>query len=79
MGMVPRKPDGFRAHTSAAHSTGSADSEPIRRALDDARPTAARTRIREVSIILMHQDDRMYKWETVASAPISSSQGPSIA
>lgn len=68
-GWCPEDAAGFRAHTSAAYSNGSTESEPIRQALDDARPTPANAYIGEASLILMHRDNRMYEWQTVADVP----------
>lgn len=47
----------------------------MRQALTNAKPTAAPAIIGRASLIVMHRDRRMYEWDTVASAPLST--GPS--
>lgn len=72
-GWCPEDADGFRAHTSAAYSSGSADAAPLRQALTDASPEAAHVRLEGASLILMHRDHRMYEWKTVTSSSLSTS------
>lgn len=69
LGEVSEAREGFRAHVSAAYSSGDAPSVPIRVALDEASPSRpVEATYREVSLIRMHRDHRMYEWETIATS-----------
>jgi 2'-5' RNA ligase len=74
-GWCPETADGFRAHTSAAYSNGTAEAAHLRQALTDAEPGEAHARFPAMSLIRMHRDRRMYEWETVNSLALSGSHG----
>lgn len=62
-GWCPESTNGFRAHTSVAYSNDVAPARKVRIALDSGRPTTpAASTFREVSLISMHRDARMYQW-----------------
>lgn len=70
LGSVTELEDGFRAHASLAYSNGDADARTVQNALDGASPTPALAAIHQIALIRMHRDERMYEWETVATASL---------
>lgn len=65
---VPEAADGFRPHVTVAYSGASVPTDPIRErlaVLRDVPPVVAP--IGEVQLIALNRDDRVYRWDVVAS------------
>jgi len=69
-GHVPERAEGFRAHLSLAYSNAASPAAPIAAALDQVRPAPVTVTVQEASLIILNRDQRMYQWQTYASAPL---------
>ncbi|MDZ5447072.1 2'-5' RNA ligase family protein [Micromonospora sp. 4G57] len=65
---VPEAADGFRPHVTIAYSGDSVPTQPIRARLVEVRDlTPVTVRITEVPLIALRREDRVYRWDTVAT------------
>ncbi|MFD2027641.1 2'-5' RNA ligase family protein [Promicromonospora aerolata] len=73
LGECPEPEAGFRPHVSVAYSNAETDAAPLRTALDRAEPTTpSSATYRQVALIRMHRDRRMYEWDTIRAVPLGS-------
>ncbi|GAA3783887.1 hypothetical protein GCM10022403_018220 [Streptomyces coacervatus] len=70
LGEVPEKAEGFTPHVSVAYSAGDGPAAPITEVLDGLSLTPARARISSAELIVLHRDNLMYEWETLATVPL---------
>jgi hypothetical protein len=76
---VPDSPDGFRPHVSAAYINEPQHPAPLRDLLDQVDAQPVTTTLRSASLLVLHRDNRMYEWTTVASGPIGRLSGRATA
>jgi 2'-5' RNA ligase len=73
---VPEDRDGFRPHVTLAYSATDAPAEPVRGLLEPLRDIAPATvQINQAQLIRLNRDERVYRWDVVASAPLASGVG----
>jgi 2'-5' RNA ligase len=70
---VSEDPERFRPHVSVAYMEAPGVATPYVRAVRKAQPAAALVIVRQVDLIEMHRDDRMYEWTTVDRLLLGSS------
>jgi 2'-5' RNA ligase len=68
---VPEPAKGFRPHVTIAYSGASVPAELVRERLRPLRglPSVA-VQVDEVQLIALNRDDRIYRWDVVASIPL---------
>ncbi|MFJ7147298.1 2'-5' RNA ligase family protein [Streptomyces sp. NPDC100445] len=67
---VPENTDGFTPHVSVAYSANDGPTEPITRALSGLDLTPAYARISSAELIVIHRDNQMYEWDSLATVPL---------
>jgi 2'-5' RNA ligase len=68
---VPESADGFMPHITVFYSNSAADPSPLRPLLAALRSTLPiTTTVREVSLIKLNRDHKVYQWERIASIPL---------
>ncbi|MEE1938173.1 2'-5' RNA ligase family protein [Streptomyces sp. TRM 70361] len=67
-GEVPEPEGGFAPHVTIAYSNGTGPTAPVARALDAVEAGPATARIEQADLIVLGRDNRMYEWETFATA-----------
>jgi 2'-5' RNA ligase len=71
-GDVPEAEEGFRPHVTIAYSGADAPAGEIRErlaALQDLPPAA--TEVRQVQLIALRRDERVYRWDVTATVPLN--------
>ncbi|HVQ95189.1 MAG TPA: 2'-5' RNA ligase family protein [Mycobacteriales bacterium] len=69
-GGVPEAAGGFRAHVSLAYSSATGPAAPIIEALGRVATEPITVSVRAASLIVVNRDNRMYEWQTYATAPL---------
>jgi 2'-5' RNA ligase len=70
---VPEPAEGFRPHITIAYSGADVPTEEIRTrlaALRDVPPAVSE--VRQVQLIALRRDERMYRWDVAATVPLGS-------
>lgn len=68
---VPEDAKGFSAHVTIAYANQDGPADAALAAIAAAPSQPAIARIRSVELIILNRDQRMYEWQTYASAPLS--------
>ena len=72
---VPEEAGRFRPHVSAAYLTQDGAATPYISAVSSVEVDSAETIVRDVTLIALNRDNRMYQWTTRAVAPLSQRIG----
>ena len=67
---VPEPAEGFWPHVSIAYSNRGGDAAPVVERLERASQASVSITVEAASLIVIHRDQRMYQWETLASVPL---------
>jgi 2'-5' RNA ligase len=68
---VPEEADGFRPHVTLAYSAAGVPVEDVRRGLEPLREVPPVTAlIDQAQLIRLDRDERVYRWDVVASVPL---------
>lgn len=68
LGDVPETADGFTPHVSVAYSNSEGPAAPIAQVLGGLDVTPARAHISAAELIVINRDNKMYEWESFATA-----------
>ncbi|MGI5196594.1 2'-5' RNA ligase family protein [Streptomyces sp. CA-288835] len=67
---VPEKAEGFTPHVSVAYSAAEGPADPIAQILAGLDMAPATARISAAELIVIHRDNLMYEWESLANVPL---------
>lgn len=70
LGDVPEKADSFTPHVSVAYSNSEGPAAPIAQVLGGLGIMPARARISAAELIVINRDNKMYEWESFATASL---------
>jgi 2'-5' RNA ligase len=68
--VPPEPPERFWPHVSIAYSNRDGEAAAVAERLGRVRPASIGATVRAASLIAIHRDSGMYRWDTLASVPL---------